>query len=145
MPEPLSDEHWNESFCEHRTSFGLRPFLLSFYSKFICKFNQCLLATILRFRLSFANLIEVNLQYLISSLQFISIYLRFKISWLVRTSFWNFSTSCISNLPFRRCLISQLIPANPSGHKHWKVFGVKLRQVALLAQGLDEQLFYKES
>ena len=42
-------------------------------------------------------------------------------------------------------MISQFIPANPSGHKHWEVFGVKLRQVALLEQGLDEQLFYKES
>ena len=40
--------------------------------------------------------------------------------------------------------ISQFAPVNPAGHKHWKVFGDKERQVALLGHGLDEQRFCVE-
>jgi len=40
--------------------------------------------------------------------------------------------------------VSQSIPVNPAGHKHWKVCGVKERQIAFFGHGLDEQRFYIE-
>ena len=94
-----------------------------------CDFNRSLTA-ILTFALS--QFIFINCVYCTISL-LARILLIFK---FLRRSY-------ISNLPFN-CLTSQFFPKNPSGHKHWKVVGVKLRQVALFEQGLDEQLFYKK-
>ena len=37
--------------------------------------------------------------------------------------------------------VAQSVPVNPVGHKHWKVVGVRDRQVALFGHGLDEQRF----
>ena len=41
--------------------------------------------------------------------------------------------------------VSQFVPVNPAGHKHWNVFGVKERQVALVGHGLVEQRFYTQN
>ena len=48
------------------------------------------------------------------------------------------SHALLSYLPASQC-----VPVNPAGHKHWKMFGVKERQVALFWHGLVEQPFLK--